>query len=368
MADLTDSPEDVDAVYQRGLAFYTAKDFASAESTFRRMLQLVSDGDRLRYALATYSLGVALIRLDRAGEAREWLERALSANPALSRARMVLKQLSREVGRPGPALTPARTPTSLEDSAREARPTPASPPAPPSTVDQAGAAPVRPPKAPGRTGEHAVPGFSARGDVTTVSDAESLISVELAKTGPRTSKHTLVLIKIGLVVFSLIFLVFALASYSRFAAQGHLSSSPEVSETRAIENPAVTPPGPPRPSASDSASEPTAPALDGQPSPAGEHGRRPAEVLTSGGQKWVVDVASLKALREAKVLTDRLALKGYEAYVDRTRKGKGPPTTYRVRIGPFKTKSEADTIAARLRKEEQLKPRVTPTGVVPDGH
>jgi cell division protein FtsN len=35
------------------------------------------------------------------------------------------------------------------------------------------------------------------------------------------------------------------------------------------------------------------------------------------------------------------------------------PTMYRVRIGKFKTKREAETVAARLQKEEQFKPWVT---------
>jgi cell division protein FtsN len=35
------------------------------------------------------------------------------------------------------------------------------------------------------------------------------------------------------------------------------------------------------------------------------------------------------------------------------------PTMYRVRIGKFKTKREAETVAARLQKEEQFKPWIT---------
>jgi len=32
---------------------------------------------------------------------------------------------------------------------------------------------------------------------------------------------------------------------------------------------------------------------------------------------------------------------------------------YRVRVGKFKTKREAETVAARLQKEEQFKPWIT---------
>ena len=37
----------------------------------------------------------------------------------------------------------------------------------------------------------------------------------------------------------------------------------------------------------------------------------------------------------------------------------GTGTVFRVRIGTFKTKREAETIAAKLQKEEQIKPWVT---------
>ena len=35
------------------------------------------------------------------------------------------------------------------------------------------------------------------------------------------------------------------------------------------------------------------------------------------------------------------------------------PAMYRVRIGKFKTKREAETVAARLQKEEQFRPWIT---------
>jgi cell division protein FtsN len=36
----------------------------------------------------------------------------------------------------------------------------------------------------------------------------------------------------------------------------------------------------------------------------------------------------------------------------------GAPAVYRVRVGKFKDRHEADTVAARLQKEEQFKPWV----------
>ena len=48
---------------------------------------------------------------------------------------------------------------------------------------------------------------------------------------------------------------------------------------------------------------------------------------------------------------------GYAAYVQTP--SDGTPSVYRVRIGTFKTRREAETVAARLQKEEQYKPWVT---------
>ena len=52
----------------------------------------------------------------------------------------------------------------------------------------------------------------------------------------------------------------------------------------------------------------------------------------------------------------RLAVKGYPAYV--LAPAKGAPAVYRVRVGNYKERREADTMAARLQKEEQFKPWV----------
>jgi hypothetical protein len=37
----------------------------------------------------------------------------------------------------------------------------------------------------------------------------------------------------------------------------------------------------------------------------------------------------------------------------------GTPTVFRVRVGKFPTRREAETVASKLQKEEQFKPWVT---------
>lgn len=72
------------------------------------------------------------------------------------------------------------------------------------------------------------------------------------------------------------------------------------------------------------------------------------------GPGFAIQVAALREQQEADAIVKRLAGKGYPAYV--VTPAKGAPTVYRVRVGKFKDRREADTVAARLQKEEQFKP------------
>jgi cell division septation protein DedD len=79
----------------------------------------------------------------------------------------------------------------------------------------------------------------------------------------------------------------------------------------------------------------------------------PAAVEPSGSG-FAIQVAALKEPDEANAIVKRLAGKGYPAYV--VVPPKGAPSMYRVRVGKYKDRREADTIAAKLEKEEQFKP------------
>lgn len=74
------------------------------------------------------------------------------------------------------------------------------------------------------------------------------------------------------------------------------------------------------------------------------------------GSGFAIQVAALKEASEADAIVKRLASKGYPAYV--VSPAKGAPVMYRVRVGKYKDRREADTVAARLEKEEQFKPWV----------
>jgi cell division septation protein DedD len=68
-------------------------------------------------------------------------------------------------------------------------------------------------------------------------------------------------------------------------------------------------------------------------------------------------VAALNVRSEADQIAKRLTTKGYPTYV--VSPPNGNQKVFRVRIGPFPSRREADTMAARLQREEQFKPWVT---------
>jgi cell division septation protein DedD len=93
-----------------------------------------------------------------------------------------------------------------------------------------------------------------------------------------------------------------------------------------------------------------------QPEPA----RAPAADAASeepAGQGFAVQIAALNVRSEADAIAKRLSSKGYAAYV--ISPAHGTPTVYRVRVGKFTTRREAETVAAKLQKEEQFRPWVT---------
>ena len=75
------------------------------------------------------------------------------------------------------------------------------------------------------------------------------------------------------------------------------------------------------------------------------------------GKGFVVQVAALNDRRQADAIAGRLSRKGYPSFV--TTAGAGPSRMFRVRVGKYPERSDAQSIAARLEKEEQFKPWIT---------
>jgi DedD protein len=102
--------------------------------------------------------------------------------------------------------------------------------------------------------------------------------------------------------------------------------------------------------------KPAAAARAATPPPTKEPVRAAASTEPQG-TGYAVQIAALNIRGEADAIAKRLTTKGYAAYV--LSPAAGTPQIYRVRIGKFGSRREAETIAAKLEKEEQYKPWVT---------
>jgi len=139
---------------------------------------------------------------------------------------------------------------------------------------------------------------------------------------------------------------------------------------------AVPPPTapPPKPAPAATTSEPKAkvdpvPAAAAKPAPVVEQNaaltakastvKTPAVASppAAEGRDWTVQVAAVNDRGEADVMVQRLSTKGYSAFV--VAPTSGTPTIFRVRVGAFKTKREAENLAVKIQKEERYKPWVT---------
>ncbi len=80
----------------------------------------------------------------------------------------------------------------------------------------------------------------------------------------------------------------------------------------------------------------------------------PAAVTGAG---FVVQVAALRDRTEADAIVKRLAGKGYQAFVVNPVPGK--PPVYKVQVGRFAERGDAEKTAARLKSQEQYSPWVT---------
>lgn len=84
-----------------------------------------------------------------------------------------------------------------------------------------------------------------------------------------------------------------------------------------------------------------------------------ADVPASGRPgAWVVQVVALQDRSVATSLVKRLNGKGYPAFLVTTAAG-SVPRMYKVQVGRFNDKKEAEQIRQRLEKEEQFKPWIS---------
>lgn len=114
--------------------------------------------------------------------------------------------------------------------------------------------------------------------------------------------------------------------------------------------PSVVKPAPPAPVPAPVAAQTAV------PTPAETRAESQAAAEPSGSG-FAVQIAALNVRSEADAIAKRLSSKGYAAYV--LSPATGTPMVFRVRVGKFPTRREAETVASKLQKEEQFKPWVT---------
>lgn len=114
--------------------------------------------------------------------------------------------------------------------------------------------------------------------------------------------------------------------------------------------------------AASPASKPTVPAPKPEPTPKAASVKAEPAPKSSNGlpavddpkRGWVIQVAAVKTRGEAEGLAKELGAKGYTAFVL-----SGNSNVFRVRVGGYKSKRDAEAVAAKLRKEERINPWVT---------
>jgi cell division septation protein DedD len=117
----------------------------------------------------------------------------------------------------------------------------------------------------------------------------------------------------------------------------------------------------PRESLKPQSSTPAAPPHSSPPPPATPSSAAAAPPApTAGGAPqpgtWIVQVHALRDRAVANGIVQRLAAKGYPAYLVPA----GPPTgTFKVQVGRYKDREEAMRVIERLKKEEQFNPWIT---------
>jgi cell division protein FtsN len=89
--------------------------------------------------------------------------------------------------------------------------------------------------------------------------------------------------------------------------------------------------------------------------PAASPAKAPPGVSDPSGPGFAVQVMIFDTRREADSLASRLIAKGYPAFVMDPVKG-APRGIYRVRVGKYKNRRDAEAISSRLETVEQFKP------------
>lgn len=95
-----------------------------------------------------------------------------------------------------------------------------------------------------------------------------------------------------------------------------------------------------------------------QPSTTAPAAAAPAAESSGRPGVWVVQLVALRDRAAAGSIVQRLASKGYPAFVVNPAAG-APAPVFKVQVGRYNDRREAEQVARRLEKEEQFKPWIS---------
>jgi cell division septation protein DedD len=128
-----------------------------------------------------------------------------------------------------------------------------------------------------------------------------------------------------------------------------LKEPPAVNSRAAAPAAQTTPPPVAEPVVAKKEAPPVAPALTNPAVPAAADTARPKAGV------WAVQVVALTDHAAASAVVRRLSSKGYNAFLVQPQSG-AAVQNYKVQVGRFEDRSEAEVVAGRLKKEEQFQP------------
>ncbi len=129
------------------------------------------------------------------------------------------------------------------------------------------------------------------------------------------------------------------------------ATAPSATPPAVTAKPAETAPRPARPARPPAAAQPA------RPGPTQVAAATPT--TGPGPETWTVQVSAFRSRALAEDLRSRLAARGFDAYVYPSITEDGRPR-YRVRVGTYPARGDAERAATELRSERGLNPLVTP--------
>jgi DedD protein len=114
----------------------------------------------------------------------------------------------------------------------------------------------------------------------------------------------------------------------------------------------------PSPAASTPAKATAAAAGATPPAAAPASSSSPAASQATPSGRWVVQLVALRDRNAATSIVQRLSAKGYPAFVV-SPTASTPNHVFKVQVGRYGDRAEAEKVASRLQKEEKFKPWIS---------